>query len=101
MGKKEVFKPTYPQEVAMAKLLMTKPMVLASLIVLSAYTPGPLVAQDARACQKKCVEKMQQCLPKSSMPSMRMSNTPPDMKKLHKPNTKCVDDKRACERACK
>ena len=44
----------------MAKLSMTKPMVLASLIILSAYTPGALAAQDARACQKQCVEKMQQ-----------------------------------------
>ena len=64
----------------MAKLSMTKPMVLASLIILSAYTPGALAAQDARACQKQCVEKMQQCLAKSRMPSAGMSNSPTDTK---------------------
>jgi len=85
----------------MAKLSMTKPMLLASLIILSAYTPGALAAQDARACQKQCVEKMQQCLAKSRMPSMGMSNSPTDTKTTNKPNTKCADDKRACERACK
>ena len=79
----------------MAKCSMTKPMVLASLIILSAYVPGALAAQDARACQKKCAEKMMNCLPKSSM---GMSNSPTAMMKT---NTKCADDKRACERACK
>lgn len=88
----------------MAKCSMTKPMVLASLIIFSAYTPGALAAQDARACQKQCVEKMQQCLVKSSMPSMGISNSPTDTtktNKTNKTNTKCADDKRACERACK
>ena len=85
----------------MAKLSMTKPMVLASLIILSAYTPGALAAQDARACQKQCVEKMQQCLAKSRMPSTGMSNSLTDTKTTKKANTKCADDKRACERACK
>ena len=79
----------------MAKLSIAKPMVLASLIILSAYTPGALAAQDARACQKKCTEKMMKCVSQSSM---GMSNSPTDMKKA---NTKCADDKRACERACK
>ncbi len=79
----------------MAKLSTTKPMVFASLIVLSAYAPGALAAPDARACQKKCADKMQKCLSQSSM---GMSNSPPDTKKI---NTKCADAKRACERACK
>ena len=82
----------------MAKLSMTKPMLLTSLITLSAYTLGALAAQDARACRKKCAEKVQRCLSKSSVPSMGMYNSPTDTKKT---NTKCADDKRACERACK
>ncbi len=80
----------------MDKLSMTKPMVFASLIILSAYTPGALAAQDARACQKKCAEKMMKCLSNSS--SMGISNHPTGMRKT---NTKCTDDKQACERSCK
>lgn len=96
----------------MATLPMTKLMVLASLIF-SAYTPVALAAQDARACQNKCAEKMQQCLAKSSprmstRPAMGMSNSPPTRpamgmsnNPLTTPSTKCADGKQACERACK
>jgi hypothetical protein len=79
----------------MATLPMTKPMVLASLIF-CLYTPGALAAQDARSCQNKCAEKMQQCLAKSRMP-MSMSNSPADTKS----SSKCSDANRACVRACK
>ncbi len=73
---------------------MIRTVVLASL-VLSAFTPGALAAQDPQACKKKCAEKMQQCLGQSSM---GMTNTPADTQKA---NAKCKDRKKDCERACK
>ncbi len=90
---------------------MAKLLVLASLFVLSAYSAGVMAAQDTQACTKRCADNMQQCVSKSfrgmsSTPPtgmsnaspMGMSNAPPDRKMV---TSKCTDDKRACDRACK
>jgi hypothetical protein len=103
----------------MAKLPMTKLMVLAALIIFSAYTPGAFAARDVQSCQNKCAERMQQCLAKSSermpnRPAAGMSNTPPPMGISNMPPmgmsksqadttpySKCSDGNQACLRACK
>ncbi len=81
---------------------MAKLLVLASLFVLSAYSAGVMAGRDTQACTKRCADNMQQCassfMGKSSTPPMGMSNAPPVTKKV---TSKCADDKRACDRACK
>lgn len=75
---------------------MIKPLALASLIVMVVYSALAPAAEDVRACQKKCAQKMQEC---RTQTGMGMTNSPPA--DIQKANSRCASRKRTCDRACR
>ncbi len=86
---------------------MAKLLVVASIFLLNAYATGVMGAQDTQVCKKRCADKMQQCSSRSLKSSMRISSSPMGMSNMpsrsdtKKVESKCSNDKRACDRACK